>query len=174
MLDTKHIGNGFVIDDSSPEKFILPETDAILAQRCKPRPRDILISSRGTIGKIAIVNEGQNFNIMGNIILIRLPSTICREFAAFYLHSQVIHIEAMSRGVAQKGLYLGQIREFRIPLPPLAKQQEIAKKLRNISCQVENLKDIYAGKLDSIAALRQSILQKAFAGELPERMDLAA
>ena len=76
MLDSKHIKDGFVIDDSEPDKFITKKTDELLAKRCKPRARDILISSRGTIGKIAIVRNGQNFNIMGNMILIRLPARV--------------------------------------------------------------------------------------------------
>ncbi|MDQ3257815.1 MAG: hypothetical protein M3R15_28660, partial [Acidobacteriota bacterium] len=83
MLDSKHVKDGFVIDDTGPDKFISPSTDALLAKRCKPRAGDILISSRGSIGKIAIVREGQNFNIMGNMILIRLPAGVSRGFAAF-------------------------------------------------------------------------------------------
>lgn len=125
MLDSKHVKDGFVIDDTEPEKFISLATDALLSKRCKPRAGDILISSRGSIGKIAIVREKQDFNIMGNMILIRLPNTINRDFAAFYLHSKVSHIESIARGVAQKGLYLNQVRDYELPLPPLPEQQRI-------------------------------------------------
>lgn len=125
MLDSKHVKDGFVIDDSEPEKFISLETDTLLSKRCKPRSGDILISSRGSIGKIAIVQDGQDFNIMGNMILVRLPNGVSRDFVAFYLHSQVTHIESIARGVAQKGLYLNQIRDFELPLPPLPEQRRI-------------------------------------------------
>lgn len=166
MLDSKHIGENFTIDDSSSEKFISPETDALLSRRCKPLEGDILVSSRGTIGKIAIVAKDQNFNIMGNMILIRLPAAIDREFVAYFLQSKVTHIESISRGVAQKGLYLGQIRDYEILLPPTSQQTQIAARLGAISMDIRRLQAIYQQKLDTLAELKQSILQKAFSGEL--------
>lgn len=166
MLDSKHVGDDFVIDDSKPEKFISSETDVLLAKRCKPRAGDILISSRGSIGKIAIVKEGQDFNIMGNMILIRLPAGIDREFAAFYLHSRVAHIESIARGVAQKGLYLNQIREYELPLPPNPRQASIGIQLREVLANTQQLKSICHKKLDNLEELKRSILQKAFSGEL--------
>ena len=166
MLDSKHVKDGFVIDDTEPEKFISPATDALLAKRCKPRTGDILISSRGSIGKIAIVREGQDFNIMGNMILIRLPAGVNREFAAFYLHSQVAHIDSIARGVAQKGLYLNQIREYELPLPSEAKQGQIGKQLDALSAETQRLESIYQRKLAALASLKKSLLHQAFSGQL--------
>ena len=166
MLDSKHVKDGFVIDDTEPEKFISPATDVLLAKRCKPRTGDILISSRGSIGKIAIVREGQDFNIMGNMILIRLPAGVNREFAAFYLHSQVAHIDSIARGVAQKGLYLNQIREYELPLPSEAKQGQIGKQLDALSAETQRLESIYQRKLAALASLKKSLLHQAFSGQL--------
>jgi type I restriction enzyme S subunit len=166
MLDSKHVKEGFEIDDTNPEKFIAPATDAILAKRCKPRAGDILISSRGSIGKIAIVRDGQDFNIMGNMILVRLPERVDRQFAAFYLYSRVSHIESIARGVAQKGLYLHQIRDYELPLPPQQKQIEIGKKLERFSIETRRLDTIYENKLAALDALKQSLLHQAFTGQL--------
>jgi len=165
MLDSKHVRDDFVIDDTEPEKFITRETDKLLAKRCKPRTGDILISSRGTIGKIAIVREGQDFNIMGNMILIRLASGISREFVAFYLLSMVRHIESISRGVAQKGLYLSQMREYELPLAPASRQVEIAKQLKLLSVEIQRLEALYQHKLNLLGSLKKSLLQQAFTGQ---------
>jgi type I restriction enzyme, S subunit len=161
MLDSKHVEDGFLIDDSEPEKFISTITDALLAKRCKPRTGDILISSRGSIGKIAIVRDGQDFNIMGNMILIRLPASVSRKFAAYYLHSQIIHIESIARGVAQKGLYLNQIRDYEIPLPPLPEQKRIvaildeafegiAAATANAEKNLANARELFESYLNSV------------------------
>ena len=166
MLDSKHVKDGFMIDDTEPEKFISPATDALLAKRCKPRTGDILISSRGSIGKIAIVREGQDFNIMGNMILIRLPAGVSREFVAFYLHSQVSHIESIARGAAQKGLYLNQIRDYELPLPPQTKQVQIGKQLDSLSDETQRLASLYERKLAGLEALKKSLLHQAFTGQL--------
>lgn len=125
MLDSKHINADFTIDDSNPTKFISRETDDGLAKRCKPQKGDILISSRGSIGKIAIVGQGQDFNIMGNMILLRVPSVFDGRFLAYCLHSKIEELKAMSTGVAQKGLYLKQVRNFNIAAYPLPEQKRI-------------------------------------------------
>lgn len=170
MLDSKHVKDGFFIDDSEPEKFITKETDELLAKRCKPLAGDILISSRGSIGKIAIVREGQDFNIMGNMILIRLPTGVSREFVAFYLHSQVSHIESIARGVAQKGLYLNQMRDYELPLPLETNQAQIGKQLDALSAETQRLESIYQQKLAALDELKKSLLHKAFSGELLSRL----
>jgi type I restriction enzyme S subunit len=166
MLDSKHVNAGFAIDDGEPEKFITRETDELLAKRCKPRAGDILISSRGTIGKIAIVRNGQDFNIMGNMILIRLPDGVSREFAAFYLYSKARHIELIARGAAQKGLYLNQIRDYAIPLPTPWEQAEVGKRLDLLDVETRHLESLYQRKLYALDALKEALLHRAFSGQL--------
>ena len=135
MLNSKNVQDGFFIDDSCPEKFISRETDLILAKRCKPISGDILISSRGTIGKIAVVRDKQDFNIMGNMILIRLPPKVDRFFVAYYLYSKVQHIASIARGVAQKGLYLNQLREYSVRSPSSKLQTELGARLGALSLE---------------------------------------
>ena len=169
MLDSKHIGDNFEIDDSRAEKFIASEVDAQPALRCKPREGDILISSRGTIGKIAIVRPRQDFNIMGNMILLRLPRGVDRHFIAFYVLSRVAHIESIARGVAQKGLYLGQLRDYQVPVPPLDEQRQIAGMLRQLQVESARLCEVINRKLVALDELKRSLLRQAFAGALTER-----
>jgi restriction endonuclease S subunit len=162
MLDSKHVLDGFLIDDTAPEKFISIETDTLLSKRCKPRAGDILISSRGSIGKIAIVKKNQNFNIMGNMILIRLPESINRLFAAFYLFSKVSHFESIAKGVAQKGLYLNQIREYELPLPALHEQQRIVAILDQAFEGIAKARANTEQNLQNARALFESHLQSVF------------
>lgn len=169
MLDSKHIGDDFEIDDSRAEKFISPDVDAQLAQRCKPGEGDILISSRGTIGKIAIVQAGQDFNIMGNMILLRLPPSVDRHFIAFYVLSRVAHIESIARGVAQKGLYLGQVRDYEVPVPPIDEQRQIAKRLRWLQMESARLCEVINRKLEALEDLKNSLLNQAFTGALTDK-----
>lgn len=166
MLDSKHIGDAFEIEDQAATKFISSETDQELSKRCKPITGDILISSRGSIGKIAIVRSGQNFNIMGNMILVRLPKYILPEYGALFFYSEVSKMQALAQGVAQKGLYLNQIREYVLPVPPMEEQQRIVKKLGDLLEIRSAMSLLYRTKLAALAELKQSFLHKAFAGEL--------
>jgi type I restriction enzyme S subunit len=54
-----------------------------------------------------------------------------------------------------------------IPIPPTWDEQtNIAAKLNDLSRQVEKLEALYQEKLLDLTTLKQTILQKAFSGEL--------
>jgi type I restriction enzyme, S subunit len=55
---------------------------------------------------------------------------------------------------------------YRVYLPNISQQKRIAKKLDDQSGEVRRLESIYQRKLTCLAELKQSILQKAFSGEL--------
>ena len=67
---------------------------------------------------------------------------------------------------ARANLSLGFFRELQVPLPPLEDQTDIVSELTKFENEVQRLEAIYQQKLDSLAELKQSILQKAFSGEL--------
>ncbi len=166
MLDTKNIDDNFTIISTTATKFISKNTDKLLSKRCKPRTDDILISSRGTIGKIAIVQAGQDFNIMGNIILIRHNQNLISKFLAYFLKHMVGDINQVARGTSQKGLYLNKMRKYILPLPSLAEQKKIVARLDSLSEKVEKLKIYQQETASDLDALKQSILHQAFEAKL--------
>jgi type I restriction enzyme S subunit len=58
------------------------------------------------------------------------------------------------------------IKALRIPLPSIEIQQTIVQKLDNLSAETEKLQAIYQKKLTALDALKKSLLNQAFAGEL--------
>ena len=54
----------------------------------------------------------------------------------------------------------------KITLPPLEEQKRIVFRLDKVSMEYNSLQVHYRTKLQDISDLRQSLLQKAFAGEL--------
>ncbi len=72
----------------------------------------------------------------------------------------------LRRGVRQKNLSLGKIKDIVISIPGLSEQQSIVNKLSAMEKEVSLLETIYRQKLTALAELKQSILQKAFTGEL--------
>ena len=53
-----------------------------------------------------------------------------------------------------------------IPIPPIAEQMRIVSELENLDVDSKKLKSLYTQKLAFLDELKQSLLQKAFAGEL--------
>ena len=57
-------------------------------------------------------------------------------------------------------------REFNHIVPPLKEQHPIVEKLDTLSEKTKQLEAIYQRKLDALAELKQSLLQRAFTGQL--------
>ena len=57
-----------------------------------------------------------------------------------------------------------------MPFPKsLKEQQQIVKKLNNLSAETKKLEVIYQQKIKDLEELKKSILQKAFNGELTQK-----
>jgi type I restriction enzyme, S subunit len=59
-----------------------------------------------------------------------------------------------------------ELKSIRLPLPPLAEQKEIVKKVEALFAYADQLEEAYERAKESIDQLPQSILAKAFRGEL--------
>ncbi len=58
------------------------------------------------------------------------------------------------------------LSEFPIMLPPLEEQKVIVEKIDELADEIQRLKSIYQRKLAALDELKQSLLHKAFSGEL--------
>lgn len=87
-------------------------------------------------------------------------------FIRYAINAEKPEILSQRRGVRQKNLSLGKIKDIVIPMPDITKQRNIVDELSGLIDQVQRLENIYRQKLDSLKELKQSLLQKAFTGEL--------
>jgi len=63
-----------------------------------------------------------------------------------------------------------ELQKVMIPFPPLKQQQRIVATIDTLVEESENLAKIYERKLAALDALKQSLLHRAFAGELTAGM----
>jgi len=89
-----------------------------------------------------------------------------KEYVEYLLQSVKTVLKAKGKGSAQDNINLGTFEKEKFPFPPIDKQQEIAASLDELSSTVSSLEVIYQQKLTALAELKQSLLQKAFSGEL--------
>ena len=73
---------------------------------------------------------------------------------------------SISAGAAQPNLSTKQIKEIRLPVPKIVEQLAFLEKIDALERETQALQSHYRTKLADIDQLRQSLLQKAFAGEL--------
>ncbi len=76
-----------------------------------------------------------------------------------------LQLTRLAKGV-KPGINRNDVYELEFSFPPLSEQRRIAAALDRISAETRRLEAIYKQKLDALNELKQSILHKAFRGEL--------
>jgi type I restriction enzyme S subunit len=103
---------------------------------------DVLISIRGTVGKVATVPEGvAGGNITQDSARLALLPGVDREFFVLALRSPALqsYFSEQSKGAAVQGLNIGDLRPAPIPLPPLAEQHRIVAKVDALIALIDQL-----------------------------------
>jgi type I restriction enzyme S subunit len=90
-------------------------------------------------------------------------------FVEYMLQSFKLMLQSKGKGSAQDNINMGTFKDLVFPFPPdLEIQQDIVEKLDFLSSAKQKLETIYQRKLEAIAELKQSILEKAFTGQLSQ------
>lgn len=130
---------------------------------------DILLSVMATIGRAAIVPD---YLVGGNVnralAVIKLSDDISSEFAFFQIMSPQFQAEFVEKqlGSAQRRINLSDLREFTVLLPVREEQIEIVRRVEQLFAFADQLEAKFASAKNRIDHLTQSILAKAFRGEL--------
>jgi type I restriction enzyme S subunit len=133
------------------------------------RPGDILISIRGTYGRVAPVPDVlARANITQDSARVAPLPLIHRGFLVHFLRSQESQsfLRRVARGVAVKGVNLRDLRQLPVPVPDLATQVRVAERLDGQLSLHDNLSGELAKARRATEALRYSILDAAFSGRL--------
>jgi type I restriction enzyme S subunit len=166
MISSKNINNDF-IDLDSP-RYLKKEDFISENKRTDVVEGDVLLTIVGTIGRVAVVtNEHKYFTLQRSVAVLKpKKDIISSRFLMFSLRNIFEELNESARGVAQKGLYLNQIRSIEISIPKLKTQQIIIEKIDYLSAETKKLEAIYNQKINDLEELKKSVLQKAFSGEL--------
>lgn len=135
----------------------------------KIQPGDLVFCLRGaTIGKTAFVEPYEIGAIASSLMIIRAGEQISERYAYYFLTSELgkAEIDRFIGGAAQPNLAGASVGKFRVPLPPREMQDQTVESLDLLKGQCGRLEEHYIDQLHSLDDLRQSLLQKAFAGEL--------
>ena len=128
-------------------------------------PGDILVTIRGTVGRLCIVpDELKGANITQDTARLAVNEQCEPIYAMHFLSSPWAQnwINHHTQGQAVKGINLGDLKRLPIPVPPLPLQKQFAHRVREIR-PLESLQSTSGFKIE---ALFQSLLHRAFQGEL--------
>ncbi|EIX0489807.1 TPA: restriction endonuclease subunit S [Campylobacter jejuni] len=131
---------------------------------------DILYATtRPNLKNIAINYYNFN-NIVGStgFCVLRANENLNNKYLFFFLLSDIFdnYISKFIRGAQYPSVSDKDIFNSKIPLPPLQEQEKIAKHLDSVFEKTKALKELYTKELKDYEELKQSLLNKAFKGEL--------
>ncbi|EJV9586508.1 restriction endonuclease subunit S, partial [Salmonella enterica subsp. enterica serovar Kentucky] len=140
-----------------------------LRNRCDPDSGDVLISCSGSIGRVCLVDENSKYVMVRSVALIKLMQDfVINKYMMYLLQSPLLQkeIEENSKSTAQANLFLGPIKNLGIPLPPVPEQAEIVRRVEQLFAYADTIEKQVNSALTRVNSLTQSILAKAFRGEL--------
>ena len=88
------------------------------------------------------------------------------DFVYYLIQFFKSELQNLSKGAAQDNLNLTKFENMNFPLPPLPEQKRIVKELDTLSEKVRQLQEIYTKQISDCDELKQSLLAKAFEGNL--------
>jgi type I restriction enzyme M protein len=142
MLSSKNVKDGKISFEDV--RYISDEDFERENKRTDVNVGDVLMTIVGTIGRTVVVNQSHpKFTLQRSVSVIKPKLDIVNSvFLASMLNSEPVkkHLLENATGVAQKGLYLNQVKEIEIPLPPLEIQEQIVKEIEGYQKIIDGAK----------------------------------
>lgn len=159
ILRISNIQNG-TIDDKDIVHFSKEDYPRINFDKYAVYPNDIVVALSGaTTGKFGINNTGRKLYLNQRVAICREKVSFLHHLFLFYfLKTQSKTFLESAAGVAQPNLSTEQMKEYDIPIPPLAEQERIVAELDCLSGVIEKKKQ----QLKELEALAQSIFYEMF------------
>lgn len=129
--------------------------------------KTIFVSINGSLGYTAFYNNEPV--ILGkSACYFNVKEGIDKHYIRYIFTSQRFtnYSTTVATGSTIKNVSLKSMREFEIPLPPLKEQHLIVQEIESRLSVADKMEESIAQSLQQAEALRQSILKKAFSGEL--------
>ncbi|HVU04301.1 MAG TPA: restriction endonuclease subunit S [Polyangiaceae bacterium] len=146
-------------------------------KRSTLRTGDVLLSIRGTYGRICVVpSELDKANITQDTARLTIHESVNAAYVVMYLRSQPVQnrMKRAAKGVAVHGVNIGDVRALQVALPPLQEQAEIVRRVDALLGVADTIETRLTAASTRAEKLPQSILSKAFKGELvPTEADIA-
>ena len=166
LINPMHINNNKIQPDKS---FSVSEEKYKELSNYYLQKGDVVLGRRGEMGRCAVVSEKEDGLLCGTgSLYIRGGDVLFADYLCRLLSSQkiILYFENASSGTTMSNLNRGIIENCEIPFPPLTDQHRIVQEIESRLSQAEAAEASIAEALQKTEGLRQSILKKAFSGEL--------
>ncbi len=169
-VTSKNVREGYL--DLSNITYVDKATHQEIFSRCNVAYQDVLYIKDGVNTGLSCVNTiEEEISLLSSVAVFKPCSFLHPFYLQHYLNSPVgrqVMLDLMG-GTAIKRLTLQKIINSPIPIPPLTEQTEIVRRVEALFALADNIEQQSRAAAERVALLTQSVLAKAFRGELSEQ-----
>ena len=152
----------------SNTKFISEFDAKKFRTKCDPKLGDVLIVSRGNVGRTCIVDVDTPFCLLGSVILLRPNEKLSTKFLTYFLKSTstLRKLVKISSSTVQGAIYLRDLKHLQIPIPSMDKQNQISDEIDYVFSILNKHEIIFTNLIQFLPKIKNTILKQAFEGKL--------
>lgn len=153
MLSSKNIADDRITFENP--RYLTEEDFVFENKRTAIKIGDLLLTIVGTVGRVAVVPSLDNEICLQRSVAVLKPKhgLVESRFLMYQLQHMRPILEMEAKGVAQKGIYLKQVENLEVSIPPLETQKQIAANLDKVTHTIDLCNNILE-KLDLLVKAR--------------------
>ena len=167
-----------VIDNDFSTKYSYVNSDkAAQLSSFLTKKNDLLLTSRGTIGRCAILSEHEEMGILHPcLIAIRLDEDKCLNqwLQIYFNHTSCFRtdIQKKSNGTTIEVVYTENLKNTFIPICSIDEQKIIIDKITATSSQIDSLITLKQSKIEELKSFKKSLIYEYVTGKktVPENV----
>ena len=167
LINPTHIKLGLIVPDNS---FSILKSKRDSLPNYILKIGDVIMGRRGEMGRCGLVSKKEEgwFCGTGSLYFRPNPNKVNSTFLYYHLISKQVkkYLEENAGGTTMANLNLKIVNNIPISLPPIKEQHKIVQEIERRLSVADKMEESIAQSLQHAEALRQSILKKAFSGEL--------
>ena len=135
MLSSQNIINDSINYDNV--RYLKKEDFEKENRRTNLQKGDVLLTIVGTVGRTAIITEKSNIVLQRSVAVLKPNTEINSVYLVGALNSESVikQLNKGAKGVAQKGIYLNDLKRIIINVPPIELQNQFAEIVKQIDKQ---------------------------------------
>ena len=137
MLSSKNIADDRITFENP--RYLTEEDFVFENKRTAIKIGDLLLTIVGTVGRAAVVPPLDNEICLQRSVAVLKPKhgLVESRFLMYQLQHMRPILEMEAKGVAQKGIYLKQVENLEVSIPPLETQKQIAATLDKVTALID-------------------------------------
>lgn len=158
--------------DYAVDKYVSLENAELFWRRCHPERGDLLIVSRGaTIGRVGVVDEETQFCLMGSVILCKRREAYDTAFLYYALNAKHAQTSLWfsSASSAQQAIYIQDVAELRLPIPPLIERKAIVAYLSTSLADLNKAASCAKHEISLLREYRTRLIADVVTGKIDVR-----